>query len=131
MRELLLGSVSPAVEAAPQVRRNAVDTAVGIVLDPSSPDDGARAGTLEHSRPRAPRGGGGAMCGIVGVVGLGRPVDTAALQRMNDRQQHRGPDGEGFLLAWPGGDGGGGGGGGGGRLRAALLPRTDRGDAPD
>lgn len=40
------------------------------------------------------------MCGIVGAVGLGRPIDPAALQRMNDVQVHRGPDGEGFLLGW-------------------------------
>jgi asparagine synthase (glutamine-hydrolysing) len=38
------------------------------------------------------------MCGIVGIVGLGAPVDVSVLQRMNDRQAHRGPDGEGFLL---------------------------------
>jgi asparagine synthase (glutamine-hydrolysing) len=42
------------------------------------------------------------MCGIVGIVSLdGRPVELAALQRMNDLQAHRGPDGEGFLLGWP------------------------------
>ncbi|HMC20026.1 MAG TPA: asparagine synthase (glutamine-hydrolyzing) [Gemmatimonadales bacterium] len=61
------------------------------------------------------------MCGIVGIVGLTRPVDVAALQEMNDRQRHRGPDGEGFLLAWPKG--------GGGRFRHAFLPHTDRWDA--
>ena len=66
------------------------------------------------------------MCGIVGVVGLGRPVDVAGLQKMNDRQQHRGPDGEGFLLAWPNGDEGG---GGGGRLRHAFLPHSNRWNA--
>lgn len=39
------------------------------------------------------------MCGIVGIVSLGgAPIDAAALQRMNDLQAHRGPDGEGFLL---------------------------------
>jgi asparagine synthase (glutamine-hydrolysing) len=39
------------------------------------------------------------MCGIVGIVSLdGKPVDLAALQRMNDRQAHRGPDGEGFVI---------------------------------
>ncbi len=39
------------------------------------------------------------MCGIAGIVGLhGAPVDVAALQRMNDLQAHRGPDGEGYLL---------------------------------
>ncbi len=42
------------------------------------------------------------MCGIVGAVSLGRPVDATALQRMNDLQKHRGPDGEGFLLGWKG-----------------------------
>src|SRR5256884_673580 len=61
------------------------------------------------------------MCGMVGIVGLTRPVDVAALQEMNDRQRHRGPDGEGFLLAWPKG--------GGGRFRHAFLPHTDRWDA--
>ena len=61
------------------------------------------------------------MCGIVGIVGLTRPVDVAALQRMNDRQRHRGPDGEGFLLAWPNG--------GGNRFRHAFLPHTNRWDA--
>src|SRR6266436_4094380 len=41
------------------------------------------------------------MCGIAGIVGLrGAPVDVAALQRMNDLQAHRGPDGERFLLAY-------------------------------
>lgn len=40
------------------------------------------------------------MCGIVGIVSLnGSSVDLAPLQRMNDLQTHRGPDGEGFLLA--------------------------------
>ncbi len=39
------------------------------------------------------------MCGIVGIVSLdGGPIDVAVLQRMNDLQAHRGPDGEGFLL---------------------------------
>lgn len=39
------------------------------------------------------------MCGILGVVSLsGEPVDISVLQRMNDLQSHRGPDGEGFLL---------------------------------
>src|ERR1043166_6290871 len=61
------------------------------------------------------------MCGIVGIVGVTRPVDVAALQRMNDRQRHRGPDGEGFLLAWPNG--------GGNRFRHAFLPHTSRWDA--
>jgi asparagine synthase (glutamine-hydrolysing) len=41
------------------------------------------------------------VCGIAGIVSLqDRPVDPAVLQRMNDRQVHRGPDGEGFLLGW-------------------------------
>lgn len=39
------------------------------------------------------------MCGILGVVSLeGGPIDPAVLQRMNDLQSHRGPDGEGFLM---------------------------------
>lgn len=39
------------------------------------------------------------MCGILGVVSLGgEPIDLTALQKMNDLQAHRGPDGEGFLL---------------------------------
>src|SRR5262245_41786262 len=39
------------------------------------------------------------MCGIVGAVSLdGVPIDLPALQRMNDLQAHRGPDGEGFML---------------------------------
>lgn len=42
------------------------------------------------------------MCGILGVVSLGeRPIDLQALQRMNDLQSHRGPDGEGFMLRRP------------------------------
>ena len=38
------------------------------------------------------------MCGIVGIVdSLGaRPVDRHALERMNDVQRHRGPDGDGI-----------------------------------
>ncbi len=41
------------------------------------------------------------MCGIVGAVSLnGGPIDLLALQRMNDLQSHRGPDGEGFMLGW-------------------------------
>ena len=48
------------------------------------------------------------MCGIVGILSLGgAPVDPLVLERMNDRQAHRGPDGAGYLLAWPA-DGGGG-----------------------
>jgi asparagine synthase (glutamine-hydrolysing) len=39
------------------------------------------------------------MCGILGIVSLsGKPIDVAALQRMNDLQTHRGPDGQGFLM---------------------------------
>jgi hypothetical protein len=39
------------------------------------------------------------VCGIVGIVSLdGEPIDVATLQRMNDLQTHRGPEGEGFLL---------------------------------
>src|SRR5207244_12987585 len=41
-----------------------------------------------------------AMCGLVVAGDLGRPIEVAALQRMNDLQAHRGPDGEGFLLGW-------------------------------
>jgi len=41
------------------------------------------------------------MCGITGLVSLqGAPLDPAVLQQMTDRQAHRGPDGEGFLLGW-------------------------------
>src|SRR5687768_3006669 len=40
------------------------------------------------------------MCGIVGIIGLERrPLDPAALQRMNNVQAHRGPDGEAYLFA--------------------------------
>lgn len=65
------------------------------------------------------------MCGIAGIVGLTRPVDVDALQRMNDRQQHRGPDGEGFLLGWRPQEGAG---AGAGRFRHAFLPHTNRWD---
>jgi asparagine synthase (glutamine-hydrolysing) len=42
------------------------------------------------------------MCGITGIASLnGHPVDLSVLQRMNDVQSHRGPDGEGFILSWP------------------------------
>lgn len=42
------------------------------------------------------------MCGITGIVALnGRPVDLRVLQRMNDAQAHRGPDGQGFAVSWP------------------------------
>jgi asparagine synthase (glutamine-hydrolysing) len=41
------------------------------------------------------------MCGITGIVALnGRPVELGVLQRMNDVQAHRGPDGQGFLVSW-------------------------------
>ena len=51
---------------------------------------------------RSPEPGASWMCGITGVVALnGRPVDLDVLQRMNDVQAHRGPDGEGFLVSWP------------------------------
>src|SRR2546428_7694114 len=41
------------------------------------------------------------MCGIAGIVSFqDRPVDLDLLQKMTDRQAHRGPDGEGFLLSW-------------------------------
>src|SRR5689334_4216932 len=39
------------------------------------------------------------MCGIVGMVAARGSVDPSVLQRMNDLVAHRGPDGEGFLLA--------------------------------
>ena len=42
------------------------------------------------------------MCGITGIAALnGHPVDLGVLQRMNDAQAHRGPDGEGFIVSWP------------------------------
>src|SRR5256712_11217963 len=41
------------------------------------------------------------MCGIAGIVSFqDRPVDLDLLKEMTDRQAHRGPDGEGFLLSW-------------------------------
>ena len=41
------------------------------------------------------------MCGIVGIVDTRerRPVDRAALVRMNEVQHHRGPDEDGLHLA--------------------------------
>src|SRR5438034_3948730 len=62
------------------------------------------------------------MCGIVGAVSLGRPIDAAVLQRMNDLQAHRGPDGEGFLLGWVSG----------GQFHHAVVPHTTHwnGDTP-
>ena len=59
------------------------------------------------------------MCGIVGFVSSGRPLDVTVLQRMNDLQAHRGPDGEGFLLGWEDA----------GRFCHARLPRTTQWDA--
>jgi len=60
------------------------------------------------------------MCGITGIVALnGRPVDLGALQRMNDVQAHRGPDGEGFVLGWPGSQG----------FCSAFLRHTSQGRA--
>ncbi len=43
------------------------------------------------------------MCGITGIFDTrgGRPIDRATLQRMNDSQQHRGPD-EGSVHLEPG-----------------------------
>jgi asparagine synthase (glutamine-hydrolysing) len=41
------------------------------------------------------------MCGITGVISLNsRPVEPTVLQKMNDVQAHRGPDGEGFVFGW-------------------------------
>ena len=62
------------------------------------------------------------MCGIVGAVSLGRPIDAAVLQRMNDLQAHRGPDGEGFLLGWVSG----------GQFHHTVVPHTRHwnGDTP-
>jgi asparagine synthase (glutamine-hydrolysing) len=44
----------------------------------------------------------------------GGSVEPALLQRMNDTQAHRGPDGQGFVLAWRDA----------GRFQHALLPNT-------
>jgi asparagine synthase (glutamine-hydrolysing) len=58
------------------------------------------------------------MCGITGVVALnGRPVDLRVLQRMNDLQAHRGPDGEGFVVSWAESNG----------FCSAFLRHTDQG----
>ena len=55
------------------------------------------------------------MCGIAGIVALnGSTVDPRVLQRMNDTQAHRGPDGEGFVVAWRNGEG----------FQHSLLPHT-------
>jgi asparagine synthase (glutamine-hydrolysing) len=58
------------------------------------------------------------MCGITGIVGLnGHPVDLGVLQRMNDLQAHRGPDGQGFMVSWPESNG----------FCSAFLRHTDQG----
>ncbi len=58
------------------------------------------------------------MCGITGVVALnGRPVDLRVLQRMNDVQAHRGPDGEGFVVSWAESNG----------FCSAFIRHTDQG----
>ena len=59
------------------------------------------------------------MCGIAGIVSLGRPVELGVLQRMCDVQAHRGPDGEGFLASWVDGP----------SYRTAFLPHTAHWDA--
>ena len=60
------------------------------------------------------------MCGIVGIIGLnGREVDLGVLQRMNDVQAHRGPDGEGFLAVREAS----------GRLENVFLDRAENGRA--
>src|SRR5215475_453353 len=59
------------------------------------------------------------MCGIVGIVSLDeKPVDITALQRMNDLEAHRGPDGEGFVMGWLHE----------GRFRHAFLQHSDQWD---
>jgi asparagine synthase (glutamine-hydrolysing) len=55
------------------------------------------------------------MCGIVGIVANSGRVDPPVLQRMNDLLAHRGPDGEGFMLAS----------GTRGQLRHSFLRRAD------
>jgi asparagine synthase (glutamine-hydrolysing) len=58
------------------------------------------------------------MCGITGIVSLnGQPVNLGVLQRMNDLQAHRGPDGQGFMVSWAESNG----------FCSAFLPHTDRG----
>jgi asparagine synthase (glutamine-hydrolysing) len=60
------------------------------------------------------------MCGIVGVVALnGGQVDLRALQAMNDRQIHRGPDAQGFVVGWTEGSG----------FRSVFLQHTSEWDA--
>jgi len=40
------------------------------------------------------------MCGICGIVSLdNKPIDVSVIKNMADTVRHRGPDGEGFLLA--------------------------------
>jgi asparagine synthase (glutamine-hydrolysing) len=56
------------------------------------------------------------MCGIAGIVATrGDAVDPTMLQEMTDRLAHRGPDGEGFMLAS----------GPSGQLQHAFLRRAD------
>ena len=38
------------------------------------------------------------MCGIVGIIGLGKDVSTHKVHAMNNRIEHRGPDAEGFFI---------------------------------
>ena len=61
------------------------------------------------------------MCGIVGIVAANGRVDPRVLQRMNDLVAHRGPDGEGFLLASGDWD----------RLRYSFQRRADDGATRD
>jgi asparagine synthase (glutamine-hydrolysing) len=62
------------------------------------------------------------MCGIVGIVAANESVHPPVLQRMNDLLAHRGPDGEGFVLAT----------GGWTELRYSFQRRADAGvcDSP-
>jgi asparagine synthase (glutamine-hydrolysing) len=62
------------------------------------------------------------MCGIAGVLRLdGRPVDRAALERMNRAQAHRGPDGEGLEILGPCGLG---------HRRLAIVDLSEAGHQP-
>ena len=45
------------------------------------------------------------MCGISGVITSGGGIDPALLLRMADRIEHRGPDGEGYLIGSSAADG--------------------------
>ena len=45
------------------------------------------------------------MCGIAGVLAHGGDFEPAVLQRMNDLLEHRGPDGDGFMLGTGGWEG--------------------------